>query len=487
MREFVFTFYGYFVYFYSLALIAGYTFLVWSAYRGLEKFKSQLTAPLLRKIINRSPYTPGVTIIAPAYNEGRTIVENVRSLLALNYPKLELVVVNDGSKDDTLEKLIKNYELVEVPFDYEERIKTQMPYKRCFKSTNDKYKILTVIDKENAGKKADALNAGINASQYPYIVCTDADCIIDHNALYHCMNAVMLQNNVIAVSGNMSMANGCKIKDGEVIKAAPSFNPLVLFQTHEYLRSFLVGKMGWSNINTIPCVSGAFGLFEKKTVIESGGYRYDSMGEDMELVWRMIGICTSNNRDYHIVQIPQVCCWTEAPSNLKLLYRQRTRWARGFIQTLSISDHMFFRKKYGRLGVITQPYQIIFEFLAPIIEFIGIITFIWLALTDSVNWIACWVIMACIIIFGITVGVFTIFYDIKYTRTFTRKRSYFWLIVAALLEPLFYHPFITVFSLIGYWDHIVNVTAEWGEMTRKGFNKKKEEDTATESVATATA
>lgn len=486
MREIVFTFYGYFVFFYSMTLIASYAFLCWKSSVELKRFRRVLIAPLLRRIINNSPYTPGVSIIAPAYNEGRTIVESVRSLLNLNYPKFELVVVNDGSKDDTLDKLIENYDLVEVPFDYEEQIKTQMPYKRCFKSTNDAYSRLIVIDKDNAGKKADALNAGINASRYPYIVCTDSDCIIERNALYYCMNAVMLQNDVIAVSGNMSMANGCDIKNGEVVVAKPSFNPLVLFQTLEYLRSFLVGKMGWANINAIPCVSGAFGLFEKQMVIDCGGYRYDSMGEDLELVWRMVGICASSNRNYHIVQVPQVCCWTEAPSTFRLLYRQRTRWARGFIQTLSISHHVFLNHKYKRLGLITLPYQIMFEFLAPIIEFVGIIFFIYLALTDGVNWEAARVIMACILFFGFTLGIMTIYYDFLYTRTFSRKRSYFWLVLAALLEPLCYHPFITVFSLIGYWKHIINVTAEWGEMTRKGFNKKKDETKEAElSEATA--
>lgn len=484
MKVFLFTFYGYFVFFYSLALFASYVYLIWNSHVMFKIYRRSIASPMLRQLINYSPYTPGVSIIAPAYNEENTIVDNVRSLLNINYPTFELVIVNDGSKDKTLDRLIENYELVEVPFDYEEHIITK-PYKRCFKSSNPEYSRLTVIDKENGGTKADASNAGVNAARYPYFICTDSDCIIERNALYYCMNAVMMQNNVIAVSGNMNMANGCDVQDGKVVVAKPSYNPLALFQNLEYLRSFLIGKMGWSAINAIPNVSGGFGLFERDTVIQCGGYRHDSMAEDEDLVCRMVGLCASNKREYHIVQVPQICCWTEAPSTLKIFYRQRTRWGRGLIQTLSLYRHMLVNWNYSRLGLISLPFQTIFEFAAPIIEFIGFFMLVWLAITDGINWETARIITLCVITFGLMLGIMTIYYDFMYCRTFTRKRSYFWLLLACLLEPFFYHPLIVIFSLIGYWRYIVNVTAEWGEMTRKGFNKKKNEAKQPELSETA--
>lgn len=484
MKEFVFTFYGYFVFFYTLAMIASYIFLLYQSHLIFKRHRHTPAAPMLRRLINESPYTPGVSIVAPAYNEEATIIESVRSQLDIHYPKFELVIVNDGSKDKTLQRLIEEFELVEVPFDYEVSIITK-PFKRVFKSTNDKYKKLTVVDKVNGGTKADASNAGINAAHYPYFICTDSDCIIETNAIYYCMDAVMSQPNVIAVSGNMNMSNGCDVEKGHVIVAKPSLNPLVLFQNLEYLRSFLVGKMGWSGINAIPNVSGGFGLFERKTVIECGGYRFNSMAEDQDMVTRMVSYSLASGRDYHIVQVPQICCWTEAPSTLKVLYRQRSRWGRGFIETLSLYRRMVLNHNYRAFGLVTMPFQVLFELIAPIIEITGIFVMVWLALTDGINWLSAFVIMGAIMTFGFMLSTVTAYYDFMYCRTFTRKRSYFWIILAGMLEPIFYHPLITIFSLTGYWKYLINATAAWGEMTRKGFNKNQASTSGTAAANAA--
>lgn len=467
----IFTFYGYWVFFYSLSLILSYMMLIRWAYLLFRKTRTNYVDPFTQKVMATSPYTPGVSIIAPAYNEENTIVGNVTSLLAQDYPKFELIIVNDGSKDKTLENLIENFQLVEVPFDYIERIKTR-PFRRCLKSTNPKFSQLTVVDKENGGTKADASNAGVNVAKYPYFVCTDADCILDNKALFNCIKALMMYSDVIAVSGNMNMVNGCDVENGKVTVAKPSLNPIPLFQSLEYLRSFLVGKMGWSAINAIPNVSGGFGLFDKTVAINAGGYRGDSFAEDEDMIIRMVGHCCETGKSYRIVQVPEICCWTEAPSSMRILYRQRVRWGRGLIQTLYMYRSKIFNRRYGRLGMIALPFQTIFEFMAPIIECAGFLMLVYLALTNGVNWEMAKVITATIYVFSVMLASVTIYFDYRYSGIYTRKRSYFWLALASLFEPVVYHPFIVIFSLKGYWNYISNRKAEWGEMTRKGFAKK---------------
>ena len=243
MKEYIIEFYGLTIFVYSIALIISYVVLIWLAEISIMRSRTSFVESYAKKIITRSPYTPGVSIVAPAYNEERTIVDNVNSLLGQDYPKFEVVIVNDGSKDSTLEKLIDNFKLVEIPFDYVELIKTK-PFKRLFKSTDPKFDKLIVVDKVNGGTKADAVNAGLNVASYPYFINTDVDCILARDAIYQCILPVLDKEHVIAVSGAMAMSNGCKMKDGQIEEAYPPHALIPLFQTLEYMRSFLIGKMG---------------------------------------------------------------------------------------------------------------------------------------------------------------------------------------------------------------------------------------------------
>ena len=260
IKDIVFYFYGYVVFFYSMGLIVSYVILMWLAELGIFRKKRGNLSLYTKEIIDKSPYTPGVSIIAPAYNEERTIVENVNSLLGQDYPKFEVIIVNDGSKDKTLELLVENFQLVEVPFAYVEYIRTK-PYRRLFKSTNPEYHRLIVVDKENGETKADAVNAGLNAASYPYFINTDVDCILSRDAISQCIIPILQDEEVIAVSGIMAVSNGCKVENGQIADPRPPHKPCALFQTLEYMRSFLVGKMGWSYINAMPNVSGGYGLF----------------------------------------------------------------------------------------------------------------------------------------------------------------------------------------------------------------------------------
>lgn len=468
MKEFIIDFYGYSIFAYSIGLILSYVVLIWLAEVSILRSKASFVESYAKKIIDRSPYTPGVSIVAPADNEERTIVDNVNSLLAQDYPKFEVVIVNDGSKDSTLEKLIENFNLVEVPFDYVELIKTK-PFRRLFKSTDPRFARLTVVDKENGGTKADAVNAGLNVAAYPYFINTDVDCILARDAIYQCILPVLDRDHVIAVSGAMAMSNGCRVTDGRIEEAFPPHALVPLFQTLEYMRSFLVGKMGWSAINSMPNVSGGYGLFDREIVIAAGGYSPDSFAEDMDMLIRMVGYCCDFSIPYRVVQIPQTCCWTEGPPNIKVLARQRVRWGRGLIQTFARHKRFVFNRKYRQMGMLTLPYLLIFEFISPVIEFFGILTLLFLALTGAVNWGTALIIFLAIYAFCITLAIVVIFYDYTLGGSYKRFKEYLWILMAALLEPFIYHPMVVFFSLKGYWNYFVKKKAVWGEMTRKGY------------------
>lgn len=464
-------FYGYIIFFYSLALMISYVLLLVLAYRYSHRYLFW-SNDYIRHSVDTSPQVPGVSVVAPAYNEEKTIVDNVNSLLQQDYPNFEICIVNDGSKDRTLELLIENFDLIEVPYEYVGRIHCQ-PFRRMFKSTNPKFARLTVVDKQNGGTKADAVNAGLNVISNPYFINTDVDCILARDAMYHCIFPTLQDNSIIAVSGTMSMSNGSISENGVLVDIRPPKQLVPLFQDLEYKRSFLVGKMGWSEINAMNNVSGGYGLFKTDVVIAAGGYASDSFAEDMDMLTRMIGYCCEHKRPYRVVQIPHTCCWTEGPSTLKVLRRQRVRWGRGLIQHVHKHLYMIGNPKYKILGLLTFPYVLLFEFFAPLIEFIGFCTIIYLAFTGGVNWNTFWVMFACIYLFSIMLSSFVIFYDYLCGGSYNSNRSYFRLILAGLLEPFIYHPFIVCFSLRGYINYIMNTRAVWGEMTRTGTKKKK--------------
>lgn len=471
MWEFFLYFYGIIIFTYSMLLMISYIYLLINAYCYSRSYNRWIKG-YVRNMVDSSPFTPGVSIVAPAYNEEVTVVDNVKSLLAQDYPKFEVIIVNDGSTDSTLDKLIDNFDLVEVPYDYVEHVHCQ-PFKRMFRSTNVKYQKLVVVDKENGGTKADAVNGGLNVVRYPYFINTDVDCILSHDAMYECIFPVLLNHDIIAVSGTMSMSNGFTVKDGEIVDYRPSERPIPLFQDLEYKRSFLISKMGWSQINAMPNVSGGYGLFDTQVVRSAGGYSYDSFAEDMDMLTRMVAYCCDFNRPYRIVQIPHTCCWTEGPSNLKLLNRQRTRWGRGLFQLMHKHHRILFNKKYKRMGLITYPYILLFEFLAPIIEFYGYIFLIYLMLTGGVDWSSFWTMFAAVYLFSVMLSQFILFYDFLLGGSYTRTSSYWKLFIAGILEPIIYHPIVVFFSIKGYFNYITGKKAVWGTMTRTGANKAK--------------
>jgi len=253
-----------------------------------------------------------VSLLIPAYNEEATVAATVRSLLQLNYSHFEIVVINDGSTDRTLEVLKESFDLKLFPEVMRRRLATE-PLRGVYRSA--KHPELKVIDKQNGGK-ADALNAGINAAQYPLYCALDADGVLRPDSLRSITRPFLDDPRTVAAGGIIRIANGCDVVNGWLVRTGLPAHPLALLQVVEYCRAFLFGRIGWNPINGLLVISGAFGVFHKETVIEAGGYRRHTVGEDMELVVRLHRLLSEEGRPYRIVFAPQPVCWTEAPENL---------------------------------------------------------------------------------------------------------------------------------------------------------------------------
>ena len=264
-----------------------------------------------------------ISVVVPAFNESASIITSVKAMLQLEYPQYELIVVNDGSADDTLEKLIDAFDMQEFPEAYRARVECAA-VKRVYRST--RVGNLRVVDKENGGSKADAANAGVNMCRYPLVCIVDADSVLQPDSLRRVVRPFLEDPTTIAVGGTVRIANGCTVRQGFLEKVGLPRNFLALVQVVEYLRAFLFGRMGWSPINGLLIISGAFGLFHKETLVEAGGYNPKAVGEDMELVLRLHRLMKAKQKPYRITFVPDPVCWTDAPENLRDLKGQRVRW-----------------------------------------------------------------------------------------------------------------------------------------------------------------
>ena len=464
-----------FVFSYSILLLTSYVILVFMSRQAQNQLEINLPDDeTIKYMMQGSPLAPAVSIIAPAFNEEVTIIDNVNSLLKIDYPDYEIIIVNDESTDRTMELLINEYSLVEVPYDIAMRVPSK-PIKRVLKSTDERYSKLIVVDKAHGGRKADGSNAGINVCSNKYFVCTDVDCIIEPMALYRMMWLVINSHKpVIGVGATMLMSNGCIVENGRVTEAAVPSSVFPMFQQLEYLRSFFIGKLGWSRINALPNISGGFGLFDTDIAVKSGGYDTMSMAEDVDIMLRMVTYMNNNGFEYQLAQVPKVCCWTEGPSTLKSLSRQRIRWARGLFEIIVNHSKLFFNPSYGVIGGIMLPYIFIFEFLAPILELIGFVFLIYFTIKGGVNWSTSTIVFGMIYSFSLFMTSFVILSDVK-TKAVDwkhKKLSYLKLVFTTILEPFMYHPINTYCSLVGYWRYVRNKAAVWTPIQRTGVKKK---------------
>jgi cellulose synthase/poly-beta-1,6-N-acetylglucosamine synthase-like glycosyltransferase len=418
----------------------------------------------------KSNHTLGVSIVAPAFNEAATIVYNVKSLLFQEYPKFEVVIVNDGSTDDTLAILIKEFSLEKVDFFYIEKIITQ-PVRGYYKSTNPIYSKLLVVDKINGKSKADASNAGINSAKYGLFLCTDVDCILRKDTI-SMLAKPFIENTtkVIATGAAIRISNSCEFKDGMLYKSHFPDNFFARFQELEYIRSFLFGRMAWSKINGLLLVSGGLGMFDKETVIEAGGYWHKSLGEDMELITRMRKLMHEKKEKFLIIYIPESLCWTEVPSSMEIFMRQRVRWARGLVQTLYLHKKVFLNPKYGLTGFMIFPCFVFYEFLVPILEVVGLLVLIADILFFNINYEFLIIASCFVYLFYITITLASVLLDQLIYKHYSGLKEILILIFMIFIEPLVFHPINVFASMKGYWHFLRQKEQKWGAQTRQGFN-----------------
>ncbi len=458
-----------FILYYALSIFSVYFILAVISAFVLRRFYSTAKISSNTEVLS-SPFAPNISILAPAFNESLNIVENVKALLALYYTNFEVIVINDGSHDDSLIKVIEAFELERVSFVFNEKIKCQ-EVRGIYKSKKKAYNNLTIIDKANGGK-ADALNAGLNVAKGDYFISIDVDSIIDPYALQKMVKPFLEQTGakVIATGGVIRIANSCKIEDGHLVDIRLPKKLLPLFQVLEYNRAFLLGRLAWSRLNGLLIISGALGLFDKEIVIACGGYQRFTVGEDMEMVVRIRKYMADQKKKYKVVYIPDPLCWTEAPANLKILGRQRNRWTRGTIETLFSHWDVFLRPKYGLMGMISHPFWVIFEWLAPLVELFGIIYFVIVASLGEANWPYFFVMLLFVYFFSISFTTYAILFDHIAFHRYKKKSMVFRLLLAAWIEPFIYHPLVLFWSIQGNIDYFIMKKRTWGNMTRVGLN-----------------
>ncbi|HIE21181.1 MAG TPA: glycosyltransferase family 2 protein [Acidimicrobiia bacterium] len=459
---------------YEILRWIGYGTLVYFiAMQAYFVFLAVLSASTLRRSSFRQHYgrieamlstrmAPPISIIIPAYNEEAGIVDSVRSMSIARYPRLELVVVNDGSTDGTLEALIEAFHLERVRIPYRPDLDTAR-IRGIYRGRSGVD--MTVIDKENGGR-ADALNAGINAARYPYVLCTDADVILDADCLIRAMQQVVEdRDRTIAVGGNVRPLNGSRVELGHLIRASVPKRLIPRMQVLEYLRSFLSSRPAWSRMNALPIVSGAFGIWKKSALLAVGGFQRGHMGEDMDLTMRLHRHYLQKDVPYRIVYEPSAVIWTEVPGSLRVLRRQRIRWHRGLMRAIRDFKPMTFNPRYGKVGMVTWAGMFLFEYVAPIVEFAGWIVIPTAFFLGALNTVTLLWLLVVAYGMGLMNSLIALLFD-EYYGYFNSPSDTSRLIVLALIENLGLRQLTVVWRIRALFGG--RSTASWGNMERRG-------------------
>jgi cellulose synthase/poly-beta-1,6-N-acetylglucosamine synthase-like glycosyltransferase len=414
------------------------------SFRALRRYGRSLRAADTADLI-RHGAVPPVTVLVPAYNESANCLANIHSLLDLEYPDFEVLFVNDGSTDETLALIREEYQLEPAG-----RIQTsslgQGLVRGVYQSASRPQ--LWVIDKENGGKP-DALNVGLDYCHTPLFCALDADTALERDALLRLCRSFLESGETVAAGGIVRVANGSVFRDGHVQDVRLPRRWLARLQVMEYLRAFLAGRMGWSSMDVLLIVSGAFGMFRREVVVAAGGYSGRTVGEDMELIVRLHRHLREQKRQYAISFVPDPVAWTEVPENLRVLTRQRDRWQRGLLQSLSLHRRMLLNPRYGRIGLVAYPYFWFMEGLGPVVEFFGYIAFV---LAVVLGWAAPWFVLAFLLLAvfsGVALSLAAVALEELSFRRYHR-RSDFALLMVRGVENFGYRQLLT-FARFGVW------------------------------------
>ena len=426
-----------------------------------------------------SRLAPGISVVAPMFNEEAGIVTSVTSLLALRYPRHEVVVVDDGSTDEGFAALRSAFDLVEVAREIPTDIPTRVPAGSVHMPRDGRTR-LAVVRKDNSGR-SDSVNVGINAATEDLVVFIDADSILEPDALLTVTKPFADDpTRMVATGGVVRAANGCTTRAGRIIEinTPPTWLPRI--QVVEYLRAFYLGRAGWSRLRALILISGAFGVFRRDVVVEAGGLDPDSIGEDFELVMRVHRMMRRSRRAYDVRFVAEPVCWTEVPSTRAVLRRQRARWHRGLWETLWKYRGMFLNPRYGRVGMLAVPYYWVFELIAPLLEFLGLVLVIAGLIFGVVNVPFAVLFMLVAYGYAMLVTLASLAIEELTFHRYPRWRDLGRSAAAAILENLGYRQATAWWRLQGWWASLTRRQQVWGTMTRQGF------DTATQEADSVT-
>lgn len=459
----IIVFFNYFVLYYVLCINLVYFIqLILSAF-NLSDYIKKMKYSDYKNYSSSSNMLP-ISLLVPAYNEEKTIVESIRSLILLNYSEFEIVVINDGSKDKTLEVLINAFNLKTVNQPIRYHIKTNK-VKAVYRNID--IPNLVVIDKENGGK-ADALNTGINVSRYPVFVAIDADSVLESDSLVRVIMPFVEDRYTIAVGGIVRVANGNKIEGSVIRDIGLPGNKIAMFQIIEYLRAFLTGRMGWDAMKALLIISGAFGAFKKEEVLQVGGYTTGTIGEDMELVVKLHEYMRKSKRKYKVKFIPDPVCWTQVPETIRDLRSQRRRWQIGLMDSLLRHKKMFLNPKYGMVGILATPYFWIFEMLGPIVEITGYILVPFSYFYGLLNLKFLILFLTASVLYGIILSIGAILLEEYTFNKYPTLGQLLKLTLFGIIENFGYRQLTTLYRLEGIITFRKH-RHRWGEIKRKSF------------------
>ncbi|MGH7500335.1 MAG: glycosyltransferase family 2 protein [Longimicrobiales bacterium] len=423
-----------------------------------------------RRVLSNLPRTytsfePPVSLIVAAYNEEAVAVSSIRSLLQIEYPEFEIVVVNDGSRDRTLEVLIAEFDLVLFPEAFRSRLR-HARVRGIYRSRS--HPQLRVVDKENGGCKADAINTGLNAARYPLVCPLDADTVLQRDSIRLLVQPFLEDPRTVGTGGIVRIANGCRVSGGFLGAVDLPRRPLALFQVLEYLRAFLYGRVGWNSLDALPLISGAFGLFHKETIIALGGYSKDCVAEDMDLVLRIHRHFRLAGRPYRLTFIADPVCWTEAPEDMRTLRNQRMRWQRGLLQCMSLHSELLFHRKAGWLGHVALPFLFLFEGLGPLLEVLGFLAILAGFALGWISWHGFLAITLVAVALGTALSLTALLLEESVFHTYPRQRQVLVLMAVSLVENLGYRQIMAWWRLRGFVQWLLGREVPWGDMLRKG-------------------
>lgn len=415
-----------------------------------------------------NPLTPPVSIVVPAHDEAAGIVESVRALLALHYPAIEIIVIDDGSTDGTFELLHDEFDLVEIPMVLPMLVPVIKPVESTWVPRDGDP--IVVLRKQAGGSKVDPVNAGINAASSDLVCIVDADAVLDDDALLKVVKPLIDDPmRVVATGGTVRAVNGSTVYRGRVIAPRMPRSWLPRIQVIEYLRAFLLGRMGWSRLRALLIISGAFGVFRRDVLIAVGGMAHGTIGEDTELVARIHRHMRESRTEYRLAFVSEPVCWTEVPSTFSDLGKQRRRWSRGMAETLWKHRRMVGNPRYGAIGMLAMPYFLVFEVLGPVIELAGILTLLPGLLIGAVEWQLGLLFVLVAVGYGLLLSVASItIEELSYAR-FPRWRDLAISVSAAVLENVGYRQLHTWWRLQGLVQMARRREASWGTLTRTGF------------------